>query len=140
MPSLVVNTNTWVTLAEADSYLEERLGADAWVSVSDTNKIQCLITAFRWINRDPNYTISVVTNSLKWAQIVLAWYVYNNLDEHEKRAALYNQGVRKFIVSRFHETLVKGGLPEEVKDLLTDYAYNAGGYLPVIEREIDENA
>ena len=140
MPAIIINNNSWVTLAEANSYLLEKIGADDWATAANALKEQCLISAFRWINRLTNYSISVVTNNVKYAQIELAWYLYNYYDTHAKHEALNAQGVKEFRISKFHEALRgKTELPDTVKDLLEDYDLYSGGYLPLIEREVEEN-
>jgi hypothetical protein len=140
MPVLVVDTNSWVSVAEADAYLDELMGADAWDVLDVDIKEKCLISAYRWINRLTNYVISVATNKVKYAQILLAWYIYNYYDTHTKHEALNAQGIKDFRVSKFSETLSgKTDLPQDVKDLLEDYDLYGGGYLPTIEREVVDN-
>lgn len=54
MPSaLVVGTNTYVTLAEANTYLEDSVNAGAWAFLSDDDKIRALISAFRILEKQP---------------------------------------------------------------------------------------
>ncbi len=137
--TLTVGTNTWVTLAEANSYMESKWGADDWSSLSDDNKKKLLITAFEWINSEPDYDISTVTDSLKKAQIELAWFIYENNDVYEKHELLWASGVRDFDISKFSETLKEPMLPLKVQKLLSEYNYNAGGYFPTIDREVDQN-
>lgn len=45
--ALVVGTNTYVTLAEANTYLADSVRAAAWDFLDDGTKAQCLITATR---------------------------------------------------------------------------------------------
>lgn len=139
MATIVINTNSWVTIVEADTYLDEKVGASAWAALTDEQKSEYLITAFRWINRLPDYDFSVVTNNMKYAQIELAWYIYGNYTTHTKHEALYASGVRNFRVSKFTESLAKPELPPVVKDLLDDYDLYSGGYFPTIERDVEQN-
>lgn len=140
MPTIIVTTNSWVTLIEADDYLDEKSSATAWASLGDDDKSRHLISAYRWINRIPDYDISVVTDNLKFAQIELAWYLYVNGDTHQKHEALQAQGVKSFDISKFSEDLSgTTGLPPIVQDLLDEYNTNAGGYFPTIDREVDQN-
>lgn len=140
MPTLIVDTNSWVTLAEANSYLDEVYGASAWIGLSDDVKKRCLISAYRWINRLTNYSISIATVKVKYAQIELAWYIYQYNDTHKKHEALVAQGVKDFDLSKFSESLSsKTGLPKSVEDLLDDYDIGSGGYLPLFERDVDDN-
>jgi hypothetical protein len=133
--TLVVGTNTFVTLAEANNYLEEKFGADDWVTLGDEQKKQCLVTSFRWIVRlgvDPS---STATN-VKHAQIELAWWIYNRYDEYQHREALYAGGVREFSVLKWSETLENPDVPQFIKDIIGDLI-GVGGYFPEFDRELE---
>jgi hypothetical protein len=137
--TLTVSTNTWATLAEADSYLAGRYGSSSWATLPVEARKQLLITAYRWINRE--YTISSVTTVVKYAQIELAWYVYEFNDSHRKHVALWAQGVEEFDISKFSEILTRPPtFPVDVEDLLKDEIRNLGGKFPLMEREVDDNA
>lgn len=138
---LTVGTNSWVTVAEADSYLSEKFGiGTTWTSLTPSEKEQALITAYRWIQSLSIYTISPSSTEekVKHAQIELALYVVKYYDEHNKRTALYAQGVRNFSISKWKENLDKSKLPFEVEDLLDDYLTGLGGQFPEFERELGE--
>jgi hypothetical protein len=137
--TLTVNTNTWATLAQANSYFEGKWNADGWVSLSSDNRKKLLITAYEWINTNPNYTISGNTEKLRKAQMELSWFIYNNSEIYEKHELLWASGVTEFRISKFWEKLTKPGLPPKVEDLLSDYDYNSGGYLPLINRDVRDN-
>ena len=136
---LTVGTNSWVTLVEANAYLEEKWGASAWASLTDSQKSQLLITGYRWINQKDYIDIpaSSTNTKVKYAQIELAFYCYNYYAEHEKRRALYAQGVRDFSISKYSETLEASDLPDFIKNLLKDFIVDEGGYFPVMERDFE---
>lgn len=138
--ALTVGTNSWVTLIEANDYLSEKFNASAWTSLTNAEKEQCLITAYRWVQRLTAYNIpaSSTLSHVKYAQIELAWYVYSYYDSHIKRDALYDQGVRDFKISKWEETLVESRLPRIVSDLLEDELTAIGGYFPVVNRDLSE--
>lgn len=48
---LVVGENTYVTLAEADAYLEDSLRGTAWAGIDDDTKARALISAFRLLEK-----------------------------------------------------------------------------------------
>jgi hypothetical protein len=48
--ALVKDTNSYVTVAEADSYFGDRLDVAAWTSATATQKAQALITATRLLD------------------------------------------------------------------------------------------
>lgn len=137
--AIIVGTNSWVTLAEANLYLQNKLGADDWSTLSDSTKEQCLITAFWLIYTWPE--VSIPKNStdekVKIAQIELAWWLYNHYSEWRERGALIAGGVKSFAISKWRETLNKQSLPLEVQNLLDDSLLNAGGYFPTFERELE---
>ena len=41
------------TLAEANTYMSARIGAEDWLAASTANKSRAMVTATRWINRTP---------------------------------------------------------------------------------------
>jgi hypothetical protein len=137
--TLTIGTNTWVTLAQANNYFEGKWNAGAWTGLSDTQKKQLLISAYEWISGEPDYVISGITNKLRKAQMELAWFIYNNDSTYEKHEALWASGVRDFDVSKFSETLEEPSLPIKVKNLLKDYDYGSGGYVPLQERDVSDN-
>lgn len=138
--TLTVNTNTWVTLAQANSYFLSKWNASGWNKLPSESKKQLLITAYEWINAEPDYTISTVTAKLRKAQMELAWWIYGNDDVYKKHELLWASGVREFRVSKFWESLeVEPTLPPNVKKLLDDFNIYAGGYFPLIDRDVDEN-
>ena len=69
MATIIIGSNSWVTIAESDIYLDEKKGADSWAALANSEKIKDLITAYRWINGLPNLSITLVTDKLKQAQI-----------------------------------------------------------------------
>ena len=103
--SITVGTNSWVTIAESDTYMEERWQGSTWASISDDNKTQLLITAYRWINADDRFEIaaSSTDDNVKYAQIETAFYIYNRYVQIEDRMALQSQGVQSFRLSEFSE-------------------------------------
>jgi hypothetical protein len=141
MASITVGTNSWVTIAEADTYLEGKFGADAWNSLSDTIKTQCLISAFRWIFNYPFFNIpaSSTSEKVKSAQIELAWWIYQYYTSYEERGALISGGVEEFTLSKWKETLGEQDMPKVVLDFLDDELEGKGGYFPTVSRDLTNN-
>lgn len=137
--TLTVGTNTWVTLTEANTYFNSKWGTGSWASLSSDDRKRLLISAYEWISGDPTYTISTITSKLKKAQYELAWFIYNNNDTYDKHEMLWASGVRNFDISKFSESLEEPGLPPKIKKLLDDYNYSAGGYFPLMDRDVDDN-
>ena len=138
---LTLNTNSWVTVTEADTYFLDRWGSVDWHSLTNIEKERLLVTAFRWIQAQPQFSISAssTNESVKNAQMELAWYVYKFFTETEKRRAIFAQGVRRFSLSKWSETLEEGsnGFPGFITDMLDDELVNIGGYFPTVSREIE---
>lgn len=140
MGIITVGTNSWVTLAEANTYFETRYNASGWASISDVNKISLLITACNWIRSQSEFSIAltVTADIIKQGQYETAWYIYNWYDDHEKRRALKSQGVKDFTISRFSESLEASDFPFFLKKYFFDYVANLGGVFATVERELDD--
>lgn len=117
--TLVVNSNTWITLTEANDYIEAIPGSSIWAALSDTEKKQYIITAYRKIKYSREVSISTVTQVLKYAQSEFVYWLLSYMGEWEKRQALYASGVRSFNLPRWSETLEAATLPDFIKDLLS---------------------
>lgn len=141
--AIIVGTNSWVTIAEANAYLADKWGASAWTGLdADTQKTPLLISAYRWIRRMTGYATPETTTdqNLKDAQCEAAWYLYKNNDGAEKRDALRAQGVKDFRVMSFSETLSAATVPEAVADLLKDYESTYGHAKFTVTRELKTNS
>lgn len=136
---LVVGTNSWVTILEADDYLGDKWEASTWAPLTNTQKSQLLITAFWWIYNYSGVNIpkSSTNEKVKNAQIELAWWIYEYYQEYRKREALISSGVKSFSLPEWSETLGKQDLPQNILDILGDELVNSGGYFPKFERELD---
>ena len=142
MATPIPGTNSWVTITEANEYFEDKYNASAiWMALTNTQKGQLLITAFRWLMQQADYSLSKTDTSenIKAAQCEAAWFIYNFNDEMEKRRALYAQGVRNFRISEFSESLEEQQLPVNIAGLLEDYLSGLGGSLVTIDREEESN-
>lgn len=137
---MTVGTNSWVTIVEADSYLAEKYGADAWSTFTDVKKKQLLVTAFWRIYNSKNFNIQLSSTDakVKAAQIELAFWLSQYNTEWEKRQALINSGVVSFRVSKFSENYGKSisTIPEFINDILKDN-YIAGVKFPTFNRELE---
>jgi len=135
---LIINTNSWVSVIEANNYLADKWNVGTlWTALNDTQKEQALVTAFHWIQSIKKYNISPLStaNKIKYAQIELAYYIIQYYTQHKKRDALYAQGVRNFSISKWSETIDKSTLPPEVDGLLIDFITRVGGVFPIITRD-----
>lgn len=138
--SVTVGTNSWVTIAETDDYLCETMDSSEWFTLTTKQKTQRILTAYRWINQQPDISIPATSTAtaVKYAQIELSLYIHNNWTEHKKREGLYNSGVRNFSVMSFSESLAGAKFPDYIKGLLKDYL-TANGAFPRVERDFSGN-
>lgn len=139
MLHVTVGTDSWVTVAEADTYFSMKYGAGAWAGLSNDQKVQLLVSAHNWIQSQPDISIPETSTDtkVKQAQCEAAWYIYLHWENHDKRRALEAQGVKAFHVGNFGETLEIGQFPGWLKDLVSDF-YSKGGQFPVTHRSLED--
>jgi hypothetical protein len=127
--ALAVGTNSWVTRAEADTYLADRIGTDLWDALTDANKDKYLVTAYYWIINYPGVTATAsdTDQNLKNAQIEAALFLVSFYDDLNSRSGLYTSGVRRFTKSKWSETLEKQTLPPSVENPLSEGGFYNGG-------------
>jgi len=137
--SITVGVNSWVTIAEADAYFEARYNATAWAGLAEANKCVLLRHAYAWIQQQAMFSIPAASTAqiVKQAQFETAWYIYNYFSQHEKRRALYMQGVRDFQISKFRERLDMPQFPAWIADMLEDFLEDIGGQFPKVERDFE---
>lgn len=138
--SLVVGTNSWVNLTEANNYLQNRIDAQDWTLLTSAQKESYLLTSFWKIYNNKNYTIAKTSDNefVKNAQIEYANWLVKYLTEIEKREMLQNAGVSSFSISKFSESFNGkiNSMPSFIADMLDDF-YVGGFETAVIEREND---
>jgi hypothetical protein len=133
---LVVGTNSWLTVDEADEYMETRYGSwEVWTD--DTNKEAALITAYkRIVNSGAFINLpSEINDVLKDAQCEMALYIIIEGMDITRRAALQAQGViQSGITKESYDPAVRGVLafPPEVRALLKEYIFEGNGVLLMI--------
>lgn len=126
MAKLVVDTNSWVTEAEADDYMDSRYGS--WEFWDDTtNKAAALITAYKRIAESGAFSNlpTEATQAMKDAQCEMALFLAAEGGDILRRKALQAQGVTSAgIVKEVYDASVRGRIPfpPEVLKLLEEYA------------------
>jgi hypothetical protein len=132
--ALVVGSNSWQTVAEADLYLTDRLGAQNWFKLSDTSgvgepsKEVYLIMAFNLLVNHPGFNLNetMTDASVKKAQSELALYFVDNYFSFIQQSNLISQGLKSFTMSKWKQdfdTNWQGNypLPVWVSSYLTKY-------------------
>ena len=129
--ALVVGANSWASVAEADTYLADRIDAEAWFLLADTAaagvraKESLLVSAFHWLYGSPQLSIagSSTDDDVKNAQIEAAWFLREYYDEMKDRRAAISTGVTSLRMSRRAENLSAGNLtiPPHILGMLSTY-------------------
>jgi hypothetical protein len=132
---LVVGQNSWVTIAEADTYISNKINSGSWSTV---DKAKYLITAFFAIFTSPDLSISKneTNEKVKLAQIELAFWYIDNYNSWMKRQSIQSMGVTSFSVDSIHESYNnKGSLPLYILDMLSDY--KTGSTIATFDRDVE---
>jgi len=129
--ALVVGTNSWVSIAEADAYLADRIDAEAWFLLSDSGasgvrtKGSLLVSSFFWLQGSPQLEIasSSTDPNVKNAQIEAAWFLQEYYEEMKDRRAALASGVKSLRMSRRAETLSLSNLsiPIHILGMLSEF-------------------
>lgn len=120
---VILNTNSWISEVDADTYFTDRLGASTfWISGAD--KVPALITAFKQIN-SMNYSFpSTATQMMKDAQCEQALFLLMDT-AIDKRLSIQAQGVKTAgIVKESYQDrkeINQPALSPMAKALLIDY-------------------
>lgn len=132
--AVVVGTNSWVTIAEADAYLTARAGAKEWFALNEApaapgedSKETFLVTAFNWLLFDGGFGLSssLTDDYVKTAQIEAALFLLKYRISFEDRAAKIAGGVKRFKNSKWEEELGIVQKPQSVLSPLEKGGYSA---------------
>ena len=144
--ALVVGSNSWVSRAEADAYLEYRVDASAWDTLDDVpasfgaaSKDSYLVTAFYWLYNNVEFEVPLETSdpNVKNAQIEAALFLMKYQGDYEKREALISSGVTSFERSKWKEDLGAVSLPDRIKGMLVSYN-NANAVVQLYPEDYDD--
>lgn len=101
--ALVLNTNSYVTIAEADEYFETRIDSAEWSDSSDEIKEQALVTATQLIDDRPWIGIAVSSSqALAWPRKEAIYYdprmgqditIAEDEVPHQVKFAVYEQAL-----------------------------------------------
>lgn len=111
--AIIIGTNSWVTIAEADTYLTQKINVEDWFTLSDdgvsggTTKENLLVTAYRWLLDAPGVSLSATTSddNVKNAQIESAIWLQAYEQEIKDRSSAIYSGVSSFKLSKRSENL-----------------------------------
>lgn len=127
--SITVGTDSWVTLAEADTYFESHIASDPWDALSDTNKEKYLKTAYRWIYYDSAFPVPAASTetAVKYGQCEAALFLISYYTDWSKHDALLASGVKKFKYGKRSEDLTDVKKPQIVINYFSSVALYDGG-------------
>ena len=127
--ALTVGTNSWVSVAEADIFLTDKIDAEEWFVLSASgaagvrSKGSLLVSAFHWLSGSPQLSIpsSCADLNVKNAQIEAAWFLHEYYRELKDRRAARASGLKSMRMSRRSETLGAPSIPDYILGMLRDY-------------------
>lgn len=130
--AFVVGTDSWITVAEADTYLTYRMGTEEWFNLQPqgspgTNSKESILgTAFREILNVPSLDISISASGddVKNAQAEMALFLVEHYDEFNDRRAGISTGLNSFDLGKRQEDLRTFfvGVPEYILSMLDAYS------------------
>ena len=137
--ALTVGTNSWVTVAEADTYLGDRVGVSQyWDAIAE--KAAALVTAYRWLVGSGEFAFpTTVTQIMKDAQCEYALFMIQHQPDIDLRLGLQEQGV---IEAGIVKEKYRGGnpgipYPPIVQSMLRPFT--TSGPFKLINLERDDN-
>ena len=139
--TIVLGTNSWVTEAEANSYMEGRVKAGDYWDDGGADNIPALITAFKWLTGTPAYSFPViVSQDMKDGQSEYALFLLQHQPDLDLRMGLQAQGVKVAgIVKESYREIQGIAVPPIVHELLRDYTTEVPFYILPLERDEEEN-
>ena len=126
---LTVGTDTWATLAEADSYFGSHIASSPWDALSDNDKEKYLKTAYRWIYYDSAFSVPAASTetAVKYGQCEAALFLINYYTEYDKHSAMNAMGIKSFRYSKRSEDLSEVKKPSSVINYFSSVAMYTGG-------------
>lgn len=131
--ALVVGTDTWITLAEAETYFAKRPKTEPWDSLDDPTKESWLFLSYQWIINDPAFEApaSSTATGVKYGQAEGALFLINSYDDYAMRDTLISSGVERFEYSKWKEDLGSLSKPLWVRQPFQDEGFFNGGIVGI---------
>ena len=138
--AITVGTNSWVTEAEANAYLGDRLDADGFWVDEDANNPRAVITAYRWLVSNPNYSFpATATQVMKDAQCEYALFLLQHQPDLDLRIGLQVQKVVEAgIVKEKYSQPATLPIPPVVANLIETYLTSTGFHIFDVERDEEQ--
>ncbi len=138
--AIVVGTNSWVTEAEANTYMGDRLDADSYWVDGAANNPRAIITAYQWLTNSPKFSFpTVVVQVMKDAQMEMALFLLQHQPDIDLRTGIQAQGVSEAgVVKEKYITYAGIPVPPVVLDLAYAYRAEFHSYLIDLERDSEQ--
>lgn len=131
--ALNVGTNSYVTVAEADTYLTDRMDTEEWFATAETagpgvrSKETYLVSAYNWLRTASTLSLPETSSddAIKQAQIEAAFYLLEHYTALNARRAVQAQGVESSRLSKKWESYVSpttGEIPSYILGGISEYA------------------
>lgn len=143
--SITVGVNSWVTLVEADTHLANKNDVTDWFDLDDapakdgaTSKESFIVEAFFRLLYNAEYTLteSLTTDSVKYAQIEFALFLFKNYTDYTKREAKFASGIKSFTYSKWKETFADNiKIPYYIHGILIRAGYSAANFIQEVTVE-----
>lgn len=127
--AIEVGTNSWISLADANTYFSSHIGSGPWDALSNTDKEKYLITSYRWIYYDSAFTVPASSSeaAVKYGQCEAALYLITYYTDMQKHEAMIAGGVKSFQYGKRSEELMQIQKPQTVINMFAKVAmYNSG--------------
>ena len=139
--AILVGTNSWLTEADANTYMGNRLDANNYWEDGAHDNPRALITAYNWLNAGGYGLPTVATQNMKDAQCEMAIFLLQHQPDLDLRMGLQVQGViaAGVVKERYKDdNSVELPIPPIVAKLLEEYSTDRPVYLVNLERNEEE--
>ena len=143
--AIVIGSNSWISIADADDYLTYRVGAEDWFSLTDVgnpgaeSKTTFLVTAFYWLFGSSllNISKSATDDNVKNAQCEAALYLMSNYTEYFQRRGVLATGLKTIALDMRQEAFdaAQLSIPSYILSMLAEY--NISNNFPTLTGEYD---
>ena len=127
--SITVGTDSWISLADAETFFASHIGATPWDALLDNDKEKYLKTAYRWIYYDSAFSAPAASSetAVKYGQCEAALFLINYYSEYDKHEAMTAMGIKSFQYSKRSEDLTEVKKPASVIKYFSSVAFYSGG-------------
>ena len=138
MPATItVGTNSWITEAEANTFMEGRIKASDYWTAGATDNIPAIITAYFWLTDSPKFSFpATATAAMKRLQGEMALFLIQHQPDIDLRMGLQAQNVIEagIVKEKYTMTVMGIPVPPAVAGLAETYLNQKSYYIVDLER------